>query len=194
MTRYWWVNQNQTYKQERSGGYIWAPKRKANGDRNPFYENMREVAPGDIVFSFCDTRIPAVGIITSYCYESPRPVEFGKAGANWEDVGWRAKVDYHPLDNSIRPQDHIAVIRPTLPERYSPLQSTGIGNRGIYLAAVPPGMALVLIDLIRAGRGRPRDFSPEAQVAFLIGALPAYKTFRNSLRVVQYRLPKQLRG
>lgn len=29
--RYWWVNQNQTYKLERAGGYLWSPKRKAQG-------------------------------------------------------------------------------------------------------------------------------------------------------------------
>jgi len=60
--RYWWVNQNQTYRQELGGGYLWSPKRNANGARNPFYESMREVAPGDIVFSFVDTRIAAAGI------------------------------------------------------------------------------------------------------------------------------------
>ena len=27
--RYWWVNQNQTYKQELGGGYLWSPKRTA---------------------------------------------------------------------------------------------------------------------------------------------------------------------
>jgi putative restriction endonuclease len=54
--RYWWVNQNQTYRQI-EGGYLWSPKRNANGARNPFYESMREVAPGDLVFSFVDTCI-----------------------------------------------------------------------------------------------------------------------------------------
>jgi hypothetical protein len=75
--RYWWVNQNQTYKQELGGGYLWSPKRNANGARNPFYEFMREVAPGDLVFSFVNTRITAVGVAESYCYESPKPEEFG---------------------------------------------------------------------------------------------------------------------
>ena len=40
--RYWWVNQNQTYKQEFNGGYIWSPKRRANNARNPFYEFMEQ--------------------------------------------------------------------------------------------------------------------------------------------------------
>jgi hypothetical protein len=49
--RYWWVNQNQTFRHELGGGYLWSPKRKANGHRNPFYETMREVAPGNLVLS-----------------------------------------------------------------------------------------------------------------------------------------------
>ena len=60
---YWWVNQNQTAKQEVSGGYMWSPKRMKDGKRNPFYEGMRECAPGDLVFSFVDTRISNLGVV-----------------------------------------------------------------------------------------------------------------------------------
>ena len=38
-----------------ASGYLWSPKRNANKARNPFYESMREVAPGDFIFSFRDT-------------------------------------------------------------------------------------------------------------------------------------------
>jgi len=48
--RYWWVNQNQTYRHEVPGGYLWSPKRSANGARNPLFELVREVAPGDLLF------------------------------------------------------------------------------------------------------------------------------------------------
>jgi len=64
--RYWWVNQNQTYRHEIGGGYLWSPKRNANGARNPYYESMREVAPGDLIFSFVDTRIFAIGTAQSW--------------------------------------------------------------------------------------------------------------------------------
>ena len=47
---YWWVNQNQTWKHETGGGYLWSPKRKRNGAYSQFYENMRLVEPGDMVF------------------------------------------------------------------------------------------------------------------------------------------------
>jgi putative restriction endonuclease len=72
--RHWWVNQNQAYRHEVEGRYLWSPKRSASGARNPFYESMREVSPGDLIVSFMDTRIQAVGIAESYCWESPKPL------------------------------------------------------------------------------------------------------------------------
>ena len=35
--RYWWVNQNQTYRTEVRGNFMWSPKTNARGARNPFY-------------------------------------------------------------------------------------------------------------------------------------------------------------
>ena len=93
--RYWWVNQNQTFRHELAGGYLWSPKRNANGARNPFYESMREVAPGDAIFPVVDTRIAAIGMAQSYCWESPKPAEFGDAGQNWENIGWKVRDRVH---------------------------------------------------------------------------------------------------
>jgi putative restriction endonuclease len=113
--RYWWVNQNQTYRHEVAGGYLWSPKRKANGGVNPFYESMREVAPGDIVLSFADTRIAAIGIARSHCYECPKPREFGSAGMNWSDIGWKVEVKFTELVNRIRPADQWKSFVPASP-------------------------------------------------------------------------------
>jgi putative restriction endonuclease len=109
---------------------------------------MREVAPGDLIFSFMDTRILAVGIAQSYCWESPKPLEFGKSGENWEGVGWRVKVHFIELANKMRPKDHIDILRPLLPNKYSPLQPNGNGIQSVYLADVPTALAEVLIGLI----------------------------------------------
>lgn len=146
--RYWWVNQNQTFRQELAGGYLWSPKRNANGGRNPFYESMREVSPGDLVFSFVDTRIIALGIAKSYCWECPKPTEFGLAGRNWENIGWRVSVSFVWLLNKIRPKDHMAVLRAVLPDRYAPLQANGNGIQSIYLTELSQDFAGVLAGLI----------------------------------------------
>jgi putative restriction endonuclease len=146
--RYWWVNQNQTFRHEIGGGYLWSPKRNANGARNPFYESMREVSPGDLIFSFVDTRIAAIGIAKSYCWECPKPAEFGSAGEYWENVGWRVTVSFTTLLHRVRPKDHMGVLRSLLPDRYSPLQSNGNGNQALYLTEIPQGFTEVIVGLI----------------------------------------------
>jgi putative restriction endonuclease len=146
--RYWWVNQNQTFRQEIEGGFLWSPKRKSDGSRNPFYESMREVAPGDLVFSFVDTRIYALGLAQSYCWESPKPIEFDRAGQNWENIGWKVRVAFTQLSNKMRPKDHIDHLRPILPEKYSPLTSSGNGSQSIYLVEISTELANVLLGLI----------------------------------------------
>src|SRR5882757_3737713 len=163
--RYWWVNQNKTYHHEITGGYLWSPKRNANGTRNPFYKSMREVAPGDLIFSFMDTRIRAVGIAQSYCWESPKPLEFGKSGENWGGIGWRVKVHFVELANKVRPKEHIGILRPLLPDKYSPLQPNGNGLQSVYLAEVPTALSEVLIGLIG------QEIGPVAIMAAKVGPI-----------------------
>ena len=145
---YWWVNQNQTYRHEVPGGYLWSPKLKSDGSLNPFYEFMREVAPGDVIFSFSDTQIRAIGIALSTAYEAPKPAEFGSVGAYWDRIGWRVDVRFSELTNPIRPVDHIAAIRPYLPTRYAPLRANGAGLQAVYLTRVDEMLAGLLVDLI----------------------------------------------
>jgi len=148
--RYWWVNQNQTYRHEVRGGYLWSPKRKANSDRNPFYDFMREVAPGDAVFSFASTLVKAIGIAVSHAYEAPKPLEFGQTGAYWDMIGWRIDIRFTELRLQIQPSQHMSVLAPLLPDRYSPLRPSGAGLQSVYLTQLPERFAATLVDLIGA--------------------------------------------
>lgn len=146
--QYWWVNQNQTYNHEVRGGYLWSPKTKANGGQNRFYHAMTEVASGDVIFSFADTLIKAIGIASGPSESAPKPSEFKSAGANWATEGWYVPVEFTTLEKSIRPKDHVDRLKPVLPAKYSPLQENGNGNQGVYLTPVPEDMAQVLIALL----------------------------------------------
>jgi hypothetical protein len=75
-------------------------------------------------------------------------LEFGNAGQNWENIGWKVKVAFTELVHQVRPKDHIDVLRPLLPERYSPPQPNGNGLQSVYLTEVPTPLAEVLIGLI----------------------------------------------
>ena len=145
--KFWWVNQNQTFDEEIGGGFMWSPKSNSNGARNQFYDNMKEVQPGDVVFSFCDTRIKAIGRVLAPAQTHARP-DFHNPGKGWSDEGWFVETDFAELENQIRPKDHIAQLRDLLPGKYAPLQSDGNGKQSVYLANVPDEMASVLIQLI----------------------------------------------
>lgn len=147
---YWWVNQNQTYAHEVGGGYLWSPKANKNGARNQFYENMTLVNPGDIVFSYCDTFIRAVGVATGVAQSLDKPLVFGNAGSNWSTDGWFVPVEFTRIENPIRPKEHMQLIGPLLPEKYSPLQQTGNGIQSVYLASIPSELGALLMNLSSA--------------------------------------------
>jgi putative restriction endonuclease len=146
--RYWWVNQNQTYNHEVGGGYLWSPKRKSNGARNHYYEVMREVAAGDVVFSFRRKAIAAIGIAIGYAQDAIKPSEFGQAGQQWSDFGWKVPVRFTELENLICPGEHMALLGPLMSQRYAPLSADGRGLQAVYLTEVPSAFAEALIGLI----------------------------------------------
>ena len=145
--RYWWVNQNQTYRHEVPGGYLWSPITRADGARNHFYDTMKDASPGDVVFSFCDTFIKAVGIVTHKAEPSVKP-NFGTAGSNWSQFGWLVQVEFQELARPVHPKSHMQLLAPLLPRKYSPLLHNGNGLQGVYLTEVPELMASALEALV----------------------------------------------
>ena len=133
--RYWWVNQNQTYKAEVQGGFLWSPKTNKGGQRNRFYDNMELVQPGDVILSFCDTQIKAVGVATGQAQGAEKP-NFGSVGDQWHNEGWLVPVEFTEVSNPVRPKDFINELIPHLAVKYAPLQPNGNGNQGVYLAEV----------------------------------------------------------
>ncbi len=144
---YWWVNQNKTFKIALNGGYLWSPKERKDGVRSEFYDNMTKVQPGDIVFSFVDTYIQALAVVLEPHKSRNKPAEFKTADPNWTEKGWYVKVDYTLLEAKLRPRDHMDILAPLLPDKYSPLQSNGDANQ-VYLAHIPLPLAKALLSLI----------------------------------------------
>jgi len=114
---------------------------------------MAAVKPGDLIFSFRDTRIKAVGVALGLAQTADKP-NFGAAGENWEKEGWLVPVEYTELNVEVRPKDFIEELRHHLPRRYAPLQANGNGNQGAYLVSISNGFASVLLKKI----GKPASF------------------------------------
>ncbi len=140
--QFWWVNQNQTFKHERRGDFLWAPKRNANGARNPNYDFMEKIEPGDLIFSFVNSQIVSIAMAQTEAVTAPKP-DFGGAGLNWQNEGWYVEVEYSDLPNPIRPKDHLRELAPNLDEKYSPLTKSGNGIQA-YFFPVGPGLLIQL--------------------------------------------------
>jgi hypothetical protein len=143
----WWVNHKKTAKKEISEGYIWSPRTKKDGKRNEGYLNLTRVKRGEMIFSYANGVIPAVGIIESLAEDEPKPASFGSAGSRWDDQGWMVKVKWIRLEKPVRPKDYLREIVPLLPKKYSPLKADGDGNEGVYLAQINAELGQLLMRL-----------------------------------------------
>lgn len=140
----WWVNHRQTFKEEIDGGYIWSPKKNKDGSRNQTYLNLTVASIGDRIFSYAGGHIRAVGIVERKYVESERPEAFGRAGEQWDESGWLVQIRWILLGRPFSPKNHLSLISPLLPAKYSPIQVNGDGNQKCYLASISDDLANVL--------------------------------------------------
>ena len=145
---FWWVNHKQTYKQEIGGGYLWSPKANRDASRNQTYLNMARAQPCDVVFSYADAEIKAVGRVKSECIDASRPDTFGETGEQWSREGWLVPVTWTVLEKPVSPRANFDKIAHLLPEKYSPIRSPGIGNQKFYLCEINEALAEVLLRLL----------------------------------------------
>lgn len=143
---YWWVSQNKTFKEEFLGGYLWAPKKDSGGRTPHHWRSIESVAKGDIILSFRNKRISAVGVAESVAYPSPKPVEFFN-DHDWSEDGRRVDVQFQKVEPELHIPDVAKELLKLLPKKHSPLTKAGGGTQG-YLFSVPPDAAHFLLDKI----------------------------------------------
>jgi len=137
MKKYWWVNHKQTFDHEISGGYVWAPKVKRNGQTSHFYDNLRVASPGDVVISFANAVVSYVGLVIDYAISSPKPDSFGNAGEAWSDDGWMLPVSWYKVDTPFKPSLFINCLPALIRPKYAPIRAqNGHGNQGAYLSEI----------------------------------------------------------
>ena len=132
---YWWVNQNQTWRDEIFGEYLWSPKLDAKGRHTHFYDNMTRLQPGDIVLSHFNGALRYAGVVESPAISDRKP-DFGFRGGNWSDDGWTVRMRFIELTSPVKPQDELTLYLQVAPERFGPMNSQGRVNQQ-YLFELP---------------------------------------------------------
>lgn len=100
---FWWVNQGQTYKEERDNEFLWAPQKSKQGIPLPHHVGLVKPKVGDIVFCYSSMEIKSIGIVQEEAVEAPKPSVI--ATHNWEEDGYLVKLKYFDIDPSIKKND-----------------------------------------------------------------------------------------
>lgn len=128
---------------------MWSPFKNANGVRNPFYDNMDKVQPGDLIFAYAKQQVKAIGVAQKRAYSAPKPASFETTSNNWSQIGWLVEVEFSLLDDPVVPKAHLQVIGQYLTTKSAPLDETGRG-RERYLVELEEGLALAIIQISKA--------------------------------------------
>lgn len=95
----WWVNQGSTLKEEKEGGFIWAPIISKNGRSQPHWDTLEEVKEDDLILHYANGSLRYISKVIFPWVPSEEPSSFGKT--DWEKEGRLVQVDYHELDPPI---------------------------------------------------------------------------------------------
>lgn len=132
--KYFFVFQNKSFKAERSGGYLWAPKLNAAGGKESSWVMMEEVRKGDIIVHSVSKNIVAISVATSDCYSANQPQEL-KREQLWQDDGYMVDCKYIDIKNPIVTSDYKDEILKLQPSVYAPFNNLGRGNTGYLFAS-----------------------------------------------------------
>ena len=175
---YFWVNQNKTYRHERDGQFLWAPKLDEGGNSQHHWTTMTKVQPGDVIFSYVNKTIKAVSTAKTSAFDAQQPASF--AGKMWEDDGWQIDVQFEELSQPLVLSELIEELRPALPSKYSPLNRNDEGNQG-YLFPLPPAAGRILLSILDRQALKTDEPDAEADLSSAIRKLDLPATQRLAL-------------
>ena len=95
---FWWVNQGDSFEEARKLGALWAPLQDKGGHKQPSWETLDEVKPGDVVFHFAKKKVRGISTVTS----PSRIAEIRiRDRGQWQDLGREIEVEAQDFDFTI---------------------------------------------------------------------------------------------
>jgi putative restriction endonuclease len=152
---YFLVFQNKSYHEERSNGYLWAPKKNNLGQTFHHWTDMKSIKKGDIIFNSFNGQMVSILVAKEDCKEHQRPA--GLDGLDlWERDGFMVEAEYINLAAPITYKDYMETILELQDEKYAPFNKAGRGNTG-YLFRVSIELANFLLEIIEKRNGYTKE-------------------------------------
>ncbi|WLS43264.1 HNH endonuclease signature motif containing protein [Micromonospora profundi] len=174
---YWWVNQGQTYQQERKAGILWAPKVQKNGIQPLHWQSMLEVRPGDVILHYAKG-VRALSVVAAAAVDAHRPGDLPEdvwdrdgrmIRAAYGEAANAVTLDELPLDERLKepqagPFDRVGNVKQgylfSLSKTFGEMFTAAFGDRfpGLAVASgsyVPSEARMEAVELLRALIGVP---------------------------------------
>ena len=126
------VFQGDTYNEERTGQFIWAPKFTKDGRTMHHWDRLMDVREGDVIFHCSDGYIQAISRAKAPFEDSARPDLATGDWTNWEKDGRRVDCDYHVLKTPLKHGAYKEKILEYCNVKYAPFDKDGNGNMGYF--------------------------------------------------------------
>jgi putative restriction endonuclease len=152
---YFFVFQNKSYHEERSGGYLWAPQRNNLGQTFHHWTDMKSIKKGDIIFNSFNGQMVSVLVAKEDCKEHERPVDLDGLDL-WEKEGFMVEAEYIYLPQPITYKDYMDTILELQDKKYAPFHKGRRGNTG-YLFRVSKELANFLFEVIEKRNGYTKE-------------------------------------
>lgn len=126
------VFQGDTYNEERTGQFIWAPKFTKDGRTMHHWDRLMDVREGDVIFHCSDGYIQAISRAKASFEDSARPDFATGDWTNWEKDGRRVDCNYHVLKTPLKHGAYKEKILEYCNVKYAPFDKDGNGNMGYF--------------------------------------------------------------
>lgn len=145
--RFFLVFQNKSYKEERLGGFLWAPKANENGQTFHHWTSMTLIRKGDVIFSSYKGELLSIIIAKDDYLEAPKPSSL-KTVNRWEEDGWIVDAEYIDVNTPIKYKDYMDDILDLQGDKYAPFNVSGRGNVG-YLFPITEELANYFFSILK---------------------------------------------
>ncbi len=142
--KFWFVNQQKSYEDEKNGSYVYAPKYDKRKSTKYYWDNVKLIKKGDIIFCNKSPNIVAVAKAVSDGYGSVIPENIKGL---WGHYGYKADVEYYELKKPFRFSSYKEEYMINYNKDLNPFNKFGNAKQG-YLFPLEKAIAHIFLEKI----------------------------------------------